>query len=594
MKRKKILLNPAISKLPQLPVAWYVAIRSYSDGAGAESLYALLVLEKKTSDLLAFEFINQPPKTAWILGILEDAMSYPQGVAQITPHRPTQIEFEQEQPWKALEPLLTQAEIISRYSPQTPLADRFFEQSADLFEAYQPQVPGILDGDRVSPELVAEFFSATAAYYRAAPWKKLDDTQLLALHFQPPDQECFMILMGQSGIQVGVLFFWSWQDLQEAFARANDPLAQIPQTGLEAINYEGQEIVLPADWEAAHHYGWEIAGPDAFPVPIIYTQDDISRPDGDLLTRYTVALRAATQFTTTHLMPDETGDYLPGSEQYAFETTTGQIRVQVQYPADEHQVLHRDASPTTANDPHIQAALMLAEQAWETQDPQERVSLARQAISVWEDCIQAYLVLGEESQTAEEACDHFQNGLLAAERTLDTTQIEAEAGRLWSNPAMRPYLQTRQGLIECLIEMEAYTQALPHCRELLRLNPPDHQGIRYALLKILMQLEMDAQVIQLLDQYPEEGFTGWAYTCALIAYRQDGDSSEARALLKLAIKSNAYVPDFLTGMRLIPDLLPDYTGFGDESEAMQYATDYFSAWWQTKGAIHWLKRIHQR
>ncbi len=45
----------------------------------------------------------------------------------------------------------------------------------------------------------------------------------------------------------------------------------------------------------------------------------------------------------------------------------------------------------------------------------------------------------------------------------------------------------------------------------------------------------------------------------------------------------------LTGRKVLPERLPDYVGFGDESEAVDYAAGAAALWASVPGALAWLE-----
>jgi len=47
----------------------------------------------------------------------------------------------------------------------------------------------------------------------------------------------------------------------------------------------------------------------------------------------------------------------------------------------------------------------------------------------------------------------------------------------------------------------------------------------------------------------------------------------------------------LLGEKPLPETFPNAYGAGDENEAVYYASEYFNFWWQTKGAIEWIKAL---
>lgn len=79
-------------------------------------------------------------------------------------------------------------------------------------------------------------------------------------------------------------------------------------------------------------------------------------------------------------------------------------------------------------------------------------------------------------------------------------------------------------------------------------------------------------------------------TMALVAFRREPDGPAARKALAAARRSNKHVPAYLAGTRKLPRRLPDYIGFGDESEAIAYAAEHRQGWQTTPGALAWLTR----
>jgi len=123
---------------------------------------------------------------------------------------------------------------------------------------------------------------------------------------------------------------------------------------------------------------------------------------------------------------------------------------------------------------------------------------------------------------------------------------------------------------------------------MLRLNPGDNQGVRYTLAGFLLFLDRDDDLARLLQQYDEDS-AAWSYTKALLAFRQHGDSPEARQLLKQARKTNKHIPAYLLGEKHPPSQQPGYYSPGDESEALEYIGSFLAAWKSTPGAVAWLR-----
>jgi tetratricopeptide (TPR) repeat protein len=228
--------------------------------------------------------------------------------------------------------------------------------------------------------------------------------------------------------------------------------------------------------------------------------------------------------------------------------------------------------------------------AWETSG-EERIELALQAIETDPDRADAYVILAEAASDIGEARDLYAQGLEAGERSLGKEAFEEDAGHFWSVLETRPYMRARAGLAQCLWALGENEAAVGHYRDMLRLNPNDNQGIRYLLLSCLQEIGRDAEAWKLLEQYSDEASAAWTYSWALADFRRNGDSPEARKRLQKAFEVNSHVPAYLAGRKRIPGRLPDYIGFGDESEAFSYAAENLEAWKKTPGALAWLGSV---
>jgi hypothetical protein len=126
---------------------------------------------------------------------------------------------------------------------------------------------------------------------------------------------------------------------------------------------------------------------------------------------------------------------------------------------------------------------------------------------------------------------------------------------------------------------------------MLRLNPNDNQGVRYELLAGLLETARDAEAGALLDVYGDEASAAWAWSRALLRFREKGDSAAARTALDEAVASNPHVPAYLLRNVPLPVELPDFIGLGDENEAVAYAHSAMPAWDATEGAEDWLRAL---
>jgi tetratricopeptide (TPR) repeat protein len=228
-------------------------------------------------------------------------------------------------------------------------------------------------------------------------------------------------------------------------------------------------------------------------------------------------------------------------------------------------------------------------EAWEARTTKQAVSLAKRALLISPDCADAYNLLAEQTvQSIEEAIDLYTKGVEAGSRALGAEAFREDVGHFWGLLETRPYMRARAGLATALWAAGRRDEAVMHFQDMLRLNPNDNQGIRYMLLSELIELGRDSDAEVLFEKYSDDDFATWLYSRALLDFRRHGDGSIAQASLDAALEQNSFVPPYLLGRKKLPRTLPDYHGFGDETEAMLYAHENTPTWRSTPGSLEWL------
>jgi tetratricopeptide (TPR) repeat protein len=240
-------------------------------------------------------------------------------------------------------------------------------------------------------------------------------------------------------------------------------------------------------------------------------------------------------------------------------------------------------------DTPLARAQALMYQAFAEKDERRRHELARAALAISPDCADAYVLLAEQAPNRREALALYEKGVAAGARALGKEAFQRDVGHFWKLLPTRPYMRARLGLAQALWGAGRRDEAVAHLQDLLRLNPDDNQGVRYTLAGFLLFLDRDEELGQLLQQYADEESATWAFTQALLAFRQHGDTLEARRLLKKAKKANKYIPEYLLGRQSPPREQPPHYSPGHESEALVYISGFMAGWRFTPGAIAWVR-----
>jgi tetratricopeptide (TPR) repeat protein len=633
---------PPLQDLPQYPETWHLGIRELKLGLPADpagiAYPVMILLNWDTRNVQAFEVFAGEPKSQDALEFIQNTLSKPSEDLSQPPHRPKYLLLEDEQLVDKLQPALKKLDIQVQITDRLAIIDEIVKAMERVVTATLIDIPGLLSSKGVTAELVGDVFEAAAEFYRAKPWEAFADNQPLKVRILPRGRERYILILGRGGVQFGIVQHKQLGDFASVFSSL-DPLSEMPPDGWHTFFFERREELPGADLDAIQHHKWPVAGEDAFPMPVTYLKTKVKRPDHSELSFYSAVLRAIPIFIRDHLKPAGEDDYLPADVELEVSTKAGPIRVGIAYrpeefltdtvffDTDESQVddvsdedalfpdepfadfayydeafeglrqieQENDLDQERINDPSLQQALDLVDEAYQLASPRRRIELAREALAISPKCAGAFILLAEEeARTIEEAHEYYRQGVAAGEAALGAEFFELHQGDFWNHPIAHPYLQALRGMANLEWELERTQEALQHYQELLAFNPYDHYGVRYSLLNLLLAQGRDADALALIERYSRDPFADWVYSRALLLFHEQGDSPAAREALHVAILRNPSVPAYLTGKKRLPKQTPDSIGLGDESEAIHYASGSLSLWRQTPGALPWLQKHSQQ
>jgi tetratricopeptide (TPR) repeat protein len=629
MSKKKSLLD-----LPQTQDSWYFLVHKLRlwitpDEGEPQRPYISMVVNLQTG-MIHGQNLGFKPSPREVQKLLFESMLRPEKVLEIPAQRPLRIFFEEREWLEALAPALQQIGVQAKHrSLKSDFAPLIQEMEEHLRQG-SVEPPALLAQKGVNVRLLASLFAAAADFYRAEPWVQLSNSDLLAVRVAPQKEPYYVTVMGQGGVEYGLAVYQTWEDVLLQHRPVDRVEEALSASGVHVFFYNPIHEVPFDDLDAIETYGWELAGPQAYPVPYIFTaEEEVQRPGREELLWYEAALRAIPQFVSEHLAEAshaERGNQdQPIEASLAVNTSAGRVQVQVRYPGGELEAgsepVHDDLNlfdqeehqpggpPFDRRAMEGQIAHLLGDrggaglegqarraqevmyQAWDESNPALRISLAHKALKISPDCADAYVLLAEEeADTVQRALELYQKGVIAGRRALGEDYFEENVGYFWGLLETRPYMRAMQGKASCLWQMGRRQEAIDIYSEMMRLNPGDNQGIRYVLVDLLLALNRDADLAKLLRQYKEDASAVWRFTRALLEFRKAGASTKANRLLQDALEFNPYVLPYLRGKKRIPNRLPDYIGFGDENEAIEYAANHLNYWRRTPGALDWLQK----
>lgn len=262
-----------------------------------------------------------------------------------------------------------------------------------------------------------------------------------------------------------------------------------------------------------------------------------------------------------------------------------------------------NSMPTPKANTPKEKAQELVDTAFDVGDPKRKIEIARKALKLDPDNVDALVILAEhKSRHVFDAIAGYREAVRAGERGFGEEYFERNEGHFYAIPETRSYMRALEELAGILrgvsMQQAGFEQinqeALEIYQKMLRLNPGDNQGIRYKLLYFLLELDKDSEAEKLFADYSDDFSAWWKYGRALLDFRKGGDTAAARKSLAAAIKYNKFFPMYLLGHKRFPSAPPGHYGIGDANEAAYYMNASFTVWQKTPGAVEWIEKYFDK
>jgi tetratricopeptide (TPR) repeat protein len=225
-----------------------------------------------------------------------------------------------------------------------------------------------------------------------------------------------------------------------------------------------------------------------------------------------------------------------------------------------------------------------------TELPNEKgYQLALKALKMDPDCIEAYEYLGSLEPIPETEILYYKNGIEIGRRIFANNYFKDSIGHFWMIHETRPFMRCMQAYADCLAEMGRYRDSVSVFEEMIELNSNDNQGVRDQLLIYLIKINEFNKFRKYDKMYKDDLGACMSFNRALFAFKTEGSSPNSNGLLQKAIKSNKHVVPKLIS-KTIKVNMPEVYGIGDDNEAKYYIFFAHKIWYETDGAMEWLKR----
>lgn len=446
--------------------------------------------------------------------------------------------------------------------------------------------PGPLTGEGVTVERLRSFAQAAARFYTSSCWRHLSADDLIEVEAPEVEESFRNFIMTRQASGPSALWFVSEVDGPEAIlAGAIERLTG--GVGLWMLGFDLPWTAPPEDVDLWERHGFPWAGGDRCPVVCLTGEEVVERPDARQLAFFEGLLAA--------LAATFEEDLDTGRWEKTVLTPDGPVRFVLSLPDFWEDDWEDGADSQTQPETPREMAEELMDEAFDARGRRATL-LAREALKVWPDCAEAYSLLAGRSFEPEMALDFYAQARAAALRAMgpgfsdaieDIENLE-DIESLWESYDWISYMEARLGYAEVLLRLGRPEEAVEQFQEMLRLKPPADQRVREPLVNVLITLDRDEEAQAVLDRSGEDESALLGFPRALLRFRREGDSAEARRCLKEALKANRFVPGLLLRTRRMP-LLNTPSFPGTEGEAAIYLSLSREAWEKTRGALDWLR-----
>ena len=463
------------------------------------------------------------------------------------------------------------------------MADHLAKSLAGGQGDVEPPEP-LTDDPAITPDRLRAFAEGAVAFHAAAAWQWFGPTDLVRVASPTVARPLrFFNVMGGGGEQFGLAFFAS-RPLFEAMVNAADPGDYADKHPMVSVTFDEADMLPAGDvaaWKAHRLPTVQRGRKVLYPLPITFNRGVWLRP--------TAAELAAMEGLLRAVAATRPADLEAGS--WSAEVTTADGPVAYTFE------LLSVGKPKVAFDPFAPFAGLAEPPATEAErliDQASRVGgrpaadLARRALALDPDSVDALAILGDTAPNAAAAVDFYRQGVAAGERALGPKFAEL-TGHFWGAHETRPYMRAMAGLANALRSTGRLDEAVDVWRRMLELNPNDNQGVRDLLSAVLLQLGRDAELSTLLAHYSHDAGVVHHYAATLLKFRAEGDTPAAVKSLAEAVAANPHMVAYLTGTKRPPKRLPATYSPGQPTEAEAFANDLLPGWTTTPGAIEWLR-----
>lgn len=208
----------------------------------------------------------------------------------------------------------------------------------------------------------------------------------------------------------------------------------------------------------------------------------------------------------------------------------------------------------------------------------KRKRLIKEALDIYPNSPDAYLLLGRYANTDNERYQYFHQAVIAGEKDLGEAFFRKNKGHFWMIPETKPYMRAKAAFALFQYHFGDKTAAIEDFQEMLELNPNDNQGMREYLLHAYIEEGNFDDAKALINRYEHDVSASFMFNHALLNFYREGLTAKTKSLLKKADQQNPYVRNYLIGKKAVPEFKNWQFSIGDNGEAVNYVQENIQLW----------------
>lgn len=190
-------------------------------------------------------------------------------------------------------------------------------------------------------------------------------------------------------------------------------------------------------------------------------------------------------------------------------------------------------------------AQKIVDRAWREKNYNNRAKYAKEALDLYEDCSDAYIILSHDSKlSVEEKTKLLRRAVEAAQNVLKIDKLENADKRIFQLKIAQPLFGAKYVLAQNLWKIGQKDEAIKEASEIIAYDVTDNLSVRGILSSWLLIEEKYDEAYALLDRCIHDYLAATCYNRAALLYKT-GKIKEAESALRRAYKQNKFVMDYL-------------------------------------------------